>query len=186
MRHSYDKFTAMLKQNEYVQDFLDLWAFVLKDTLSDNSIVPVVEHINNQNIFNINKEQLFKIIECGDQVEDLLIEFLRKHPDAEIECTYESTYNYCSSMNLKFITYNNGTIYVHAIHSETPYIDKCNSCNSTLNNVSLYEFKNKNHYICPACNAKVSIDINIDDYSIDVESGKYSFKDDELKFEDIY
>ena len=183
IHRSHDKFRAKLKQSEYTKDFIELWTSTLKDDLSDKTIVPTV---NKQNIFNIETEQLFEHIECGDQVEAFLIQFLRKHPDSELECVYESTYNYCSSMNIKFITYFNGIICVHSIHSESPYIKECPTCKTAINNISLYDFKETNYQICPECKSKIYMTINVDNYDIDVKTGKYSFEDDEAKFEDIY
>ena len=174
---SYDVFTGKLKQREYNQDFADLWNSVLEDDLYDDvwctmSLDNFEDDEDGNNSFGIDSEPLFCMMENGEQIIDFLIEFFRKHPDAEFEGEYEVTFNNCGDMNIKYFSYKDGIIHVKSLYSEFPYIESCPECGYEEEDedemYSMHDWAEGKTLICKECGCKIDMDVAVDEWDIDI------------------
>lgn len=179
---SYDIFTGTLKQKEYIPDFVQLWNSVLEDDLYDDWALMDKDRFEKEKDgyhFGIDSEPLFCTMENGDQVERFLIEFFKLHPDAEFIGDYECTFNNCGDMCLKNFTYSDGVIHVKALYSEEPYVEECPECGRTGEDgddlFSMHDWEEDKPFICPECGYEIEMDVGVDEYDIDVNTGEYTF-----------
>lgn len=116
----------------------------------------------------IDQEPLFTIYDCGMQVQELIIEFLKKYPNIIFYVDYTCTFSNCG--DCLYIEYHceNNNIKIKEMYGNDMGLYFCPECEEEFDDALMYieDYVPNKKYICPYCKKEISLEVNVNEYTL--------------------
>lgn len=182
---SFDRIDAVFETKEQTKIFTDIYNEQLKDDLywgEDDFLVDddFVRCDDGRYCLGIEDEPLFRTMENGDQLVDVVFAYLEAVPNCTFHLEYECTFNNCGAIIFTTYDYKNGVLKVLDKDSEESYLDYCPNCewdaydDENLDGEALCtieEWEADKVYTCPNCGSVLEWDVYVREAIFNMEDG---------------
>lgn len=175
---TFDGLSIHLADEEMIKPFITAFIDAIRDELYDSDLADNFDESWFQEddlgwSTYLEEEPMFSSCEYGAQVEDGIVAFLKKYPNAQLSASYECTFSNCGDQVINEYSYENGILTVVEKHSETPYADNCPHCGHE-DNIEEYvacleNWSEDSPCICPECGEEIDLNASQTVRTIDIK-----------------
>lgn len=182
---SFDKITATFETKEQTKVFTDIYNEKLEDDFywGEDSFLADDDFTLQNGLYHlwIEDEPLFRTMENGDQLVDVIYSYLEAVPDCSFYLEYECTFNNCGAIVFTTYRYKDGTLKIVDKNSEDSYLDYCPECDwesyedENMNGEALCtidEWEEGKDYVCPNCGAVLDWEVYVWENTLRMVNGK--------------
>ncbi|MBR4027149.1 MAG: hypothetical protein IKJ01_06280 [Lachnospiraceae bacterium] len=167
---TYDVINVTVKNEEDAKIFVETFNEIMPEYLYDEEIELSFEDIREEcGFFNIGigQEPLFRRYEQGEQVTELLLEFLKRAPEADCFAEHYCTFNNCGDALFLEYQYKDKVLHIREVYAESNALDYCEECDEEFYDEPLCtidDFEVGKIYKCPNCGAELTFEAWVQRY----------------------
>jgi hypothetical protein len=152
---------------EHAINFINIYNEMLKDEIYDNLTENDVRVGDSGCTIHLDDTPIFKSIERGEQLNDVVERFLNENSDAEFSADYYCAFSNCGDTTITTYEYDDGILTIDYRGGELPYESYCEECEyDSLETddddaepiVRLEDWEPDKVYTCPNCGAVIEFE----------------------------
>lgn len=190
---SFDRINATFNKKEHTKIFADIYNEKLEDDLywgEDDFLTEDDFTLLDNGHYSlwVEDEPLFRTMENGDQLVDVIYSYLEAVPDYPFYLEYECTFNNCGAIVFTTYDYKDGTLKIVDKNSEDSYLDYCPECeweaydDEEMDGEALCtidEWEEGKEYKCPNCGAILDWEVYVWETELKMIDGKLVAEDED-------
>lgn len=189
---SFDRITATFETKEQTKVFADIYNEKLEDDFywGEDSFLNDDDFNLENGLYHlwVEDEPLFRTMENGDQLVDVIYSYLEAVPDCNFYLEYECTFNNCGAIVFTTYDYKDGILKIVDKNSEDSYLDYCPECNweayedENMDGEALCtidEWEEDKVYVCPNCGAVLDWEVYVWKNELKMIDGKLVSEEDD-------
>lgn len=165
---SYDRFTAVVSNEEDAKKFVEIFTDVLKDDLVCSSPCYISKTDDGKYKIVADEYPLFNEMCQGAQLNKFVFAYLKAVPGDPFHANYRGTYDNCDARDITEYSYYDGKLDITETHSEGEFEGYCVECGFQWN-PDEDEFD-----VCPECGATFETDESVWNYHFQLIDGEFS------------
>jgi hypothetical protein len=151
----------------HATNFINIFNEMLKDEIYEELTEDCVRVQDSGCSIYLNDTPIFKSIERGEQLNDVIVRFLKENPAAEFSADYYCAFSNCGDTTITTYEYAEGILTIDYRSGELPYESYCEECDyDSLETddddaepiVRLEDWEEDKVYTCPNCGAVIEFD----------------------------
>ena len=174
----FEKVNLNFGNKEHALKFIGLYNEMLKDEIYDTLSEDDVRVRASDCAIYLDDTPIFKSIDRGEQLNDVVERFLTENSDAEFSADYECSFSNCGDTTITTYEYENGVLTIDYRWGELPYENYCEECEyDSFENedgdeepiVRLEDWEPDQVYTCPNCGAVIPFEAGRDIQKIKIK-----------------
>ena len=168
MGQIFNDFTVSMKNNEYIEKFVDTFNEIAGDDMASWFQIYKENFKPVEDAYQMNVEDAeFATFDSELVLRKVIIEFLNRYPQANIFVEHEKSFSNCGDTVITRWTYKDNTLTETMWAADYPSLDYCEECEWEPDDdqeaiVHMTEWDPEETYICPECGAE--FDYTVDKY----------------------
>lgn len=167
----FEKVNLNFGSREHALKFIALYNEMLKDEIYDALSESDAQVCDFGCDIHLDDTPIFKSIDRGEQLDDVVERFLNENPDASFYADYECSFSNCGDTTITTYEYVNGVLTIDYRWGELPYENYCEECDYDSFEdedgdeepiVRLEDWEEGKVYTCPQCGAVIPFEATRD------------------------
>lgn len=176
---TYDVIEVKIKERKHAEIFAEKFCEILGEDLEwdDNALtIDDFEEEMDYYFLYLDGEPLFSYYDMGNQLQDVVIDFLKEVPEAELEASCNITFNNCGDQLYLWMGCKDGLLKIKQYYADC-WFTVCPNCEEDFEEIPCFENKDETP-VCPYCEEELDVEVDVDCWEIPFVDGKWEFPED--------